>query len=143
MDRRVIADKLERLRRCVQRIEQKRPATLAALAADVDLQDILSVNLERAVQLCVDIAAHIIASREIPAPTTMAGAFEALHTLHILPPDLANSMKKAVGFRNVAVHNYQEIDWGIVFHICHHTLDDFRAFAQAIGHILLQEGLLL
>ena len=101
MDRRVIADKLERLRRCVQRLEQKRPATLATLAADVDLQDILSVNLERAVQLCVDIAAHIIASREIPAPTTMAGAFEALHTLYILPPDLTNSMKKAVGFRNM------------------------------------------
>ena len=45
MDRRVMADKLERLRRCVQRIEQKRPATLAALTGDVDLQDILSVNL--------------------------------------------------------------------------------------------------
>jgi uncharacterized protein YutE (UPF0331/DUF86 family) len=139
MDRRVIADKLERLRRCVQRIEHKRPSTLAALAADVDLQDILSVNLERAIQLCVDIAAHIIASREVPAPTTMAGAFEALHALHILSPDLANSMKKAVGFRNIVVHNYQEIDWGIVFNICHHKLDDFRAFAQAIVQILSRE----
>jgi uncharacterized protein YutE (UPF0331/DUF86 family) len=139
MDRRVIADKLERLRRCVQRIEHKRPATLAGLAADIDLQDILSVNLERAVQLCVDITAHIIASREVPAPTTMAAAFEALHALHILSPDLASSMKKAVGFRNIVVHNYQEIDWGIVFNICHHKLDDFRAFAQAIVSILSSE----
>jgi hypothetical protein len=32
MDRRVIEAKLERLRRCVQRIEQKRPSTLEALA---------------------------------------------------------------------------------------------------------------
>ena len=125
MDRRVMADKLERLRRCVQRIEQKRPATLVALTTDVDLQDILSVNLERAVQLCVDIAAHVIAAREIPAPTTMATAFEALQALHILSPDLANSMKKAVGFRNIVVHNYQEIDWEIVFNACHHKLDDF------------------
>jgi uncharacterized protein YutE (UPF0331/DUF86 family) len=139
MDRRVIADKLERLRRCMQRIEHKRPPTLATLAADVDLQDILSVNLERAVLLCVDIAAHIIASREVPAPTTMAAAFDALHALHVLSPDLANSMKKAVGFRNIVVHNYQEIDWGIVFNICHHKLDDFRAFAQAIVHILSRE----
>lgn len=44
MDRRVSADKLERLRRCVQRVEQKRPATLVALATDVDLQDILSAQ---------------------------------------------------------------------------------------------------
>ena len=139
MDRRVIADKLERLRRCVQRIEHKRPPTLAILAVDVDLQDILSVNLERAVQLCVDIAAHVIASREVPAPITMAAAFEALQALHIVSPDVANCMKKAVGFRNIVVHNYQEIDWGIVFNICHHKLDDFRAFAQAIVPILSRE----
>lgn len=133
MDRRVIEAKLERLRRCVQRIEQKRPSTLEALATDYDLQDILSVNLERAVQLCVDIAAHIIAAREISAPTTMAATFEALHALHILSPDLADSMKKAVGFRNIVVHN-----WEIVFNICHHKLDDFRAFAQAIVPLLSQ-----
>jgi hypothetical protein len=87
-DRHVIEDKLERLRRCVQRIEQKRLSTPEALATDYDLQDILSVNLERAVQLCVDIAAHIIADREVSAPTTMAAAFEALHTLHVLSSDL-------------------------------------------------------
>lgn len=140
MDRHVIEDKLERLRRCVQRIEQKRPSTAEALVTDYDLQDILSVNLERAVQLCVDIAAHIIADREVSAPTTMAAAFEALHTLHILSSDLANSMKKAVGFRNIVVHNYQEIDWRIVFNICYHKLDDFRAFAQVIMSLLSQRN---
>ena len=132
MDRCVIDDKLERLRRCIQRNEHKRPALLADLVADYDLQDILSVNLERAIQLCVDIAAHIIAAREISAPTTMAAAFESLQVLQVLSPELATSMKKAVGFRNIVVHNYQEIDWEIVFNICHHKLDDFRAFAQAI-----------
>jgi uncharacterized protein YutE (UPF0331/DUF86 family) len=135
MDRYVIDDKLERLRRCIQRIEHKRPALLADLVADYDLQDILSVNLERAIQLCVDIAAHIIAAREISAPTTMAAAFESLQVLQVLSPELATSMKKAVGFRNIVVHNYQEIDWEIVFNICHHKLDDFRAFAQAIVHL--------
>jgi len=135
MDRCVIDDKLERLRRCIQRIEHKRPALLADLVADYDLQDILSVNLERAIQLCVDIAAHIIAAREISAPTTMAAAFESLQVLQVLSPELATSMKKAVGFRNIVVHNYQEIDWEIVFNICHHKLDDFRAFARAIVHL--------
>ena len=139
MDRCVIDDKLERLRRCIQRIEHKRPALLADLVADYDLQDILSVNLERAIQLCVDIAAHIIAAREISVPTTMAAAFESLQVLQVLSPELATSMKKAVGFRNIVVHNYQEIDWEIVFNICHHKLDDFRAFAQAIVPILSRE----
>jgi uncharacterized protein YutE (UPF0331/DUF86 family) len=47
---------------------------------------------------------------------------------------------KAVGFRNIAVHNYQEIDWEIVFNICYHKLDDCRVFAQAIVPLLAQEN---
>jgi uncharacterized protein YutE (UPF0331/DUF86 family) len=136
MDRHVIEDKLERLRRCVRRIEEKRPHTPKELSADYDLQDILSINLQRAVQLCVDIAAHIIADKEIEAPSTMAQAFDALQTLKILSPDLANSMKKAVGFRNIVIHTYQVIDWTIVFNICHQKLDDFRAFAQAVAAVI-------
>ncbi len=98
MDRHVIEDKLERLRRCVSRIEQKRPPTPGELTTDYDLQDILSVNLQCAVPLCVDIAAHLIADKEIEAPSTMAQAFDALQSLDMLSPDLTNSMKKAVGF---------------------------------------------
>jgi len=59
MDRRLIEDKLDALRRCVARVADKRPATIAALEADEDLQDILAVNLTRAVQLGVDVAAHL------------------------------------------------------------------------------------
>jgi len=42
------------------------------LAEDYDLQDIICLNLERAVQGCVDLAAHVIADADLPAPTTMA-----------------------------------------------------------------------
>lgn len=140
MDQRVIADKLERLRRGIARVKQKRPATLEVLLQDYDLQDILAVNLERAVQLCVDIAAHIMAQRSVGVPMTMAATFEELRALHILSPELSDSLKKAVGFHNIVVHSYQEIDWGIVLHICHHRLDDFRAFAQAIDTLLMQES---
>jgi hypothetical protein len=71
--RRVIFDKLESLRRCVQRVEDKRPDDPEVLLTDWDLQDILSLNLMRAVHLCVDVAAHVIASLDAPPPDTMAG----------------------------------------------------------------------
>jgi uncharacterized protein YutE (UPF0331/DUF86 family) len=41
-------------------------------------------------------------------------------------------LKGAVGFRNIAVHNYRTIDWQIVFSIIHEHLDDFRQYAKAI-----------
>lgn len=58
MDWHLIEQKLESLRRCVRRVAEKCPNHADALAKDFDAQDILALNLTRAVQLCVDIGAH-------------------------------------------------------------------------------------
>jgi uncharacterized protein YutE (UPF0331/DUF86 family) len=128
----VIEQKLEALRRCLARVGEKCPEESALLEQDADLQDIITLNLTRAVQLCVDIAAHLIAAREIPPPDTMGQSFDALARAGILREELATRLKKAVGFRNIAVHNYEAIDWRIVHAICRYHLVDFQEFARAI-----------
>lgn len=133
MDRALIAQKLESLRRAVQRIETRRPASAEALSNDFDAQDILAVNLTRAVQLCVDIAAHVLAETNTPAPDTMGQAFDGLVASGHISAGLAMRLKKAVGFRNIAVHSYQAIDWNIVHHITHERLDDFVEFARVVA----------
>lgn len=133
MDETVVAEKLESLRRCIRRIEAKRPATVAELETDADLQDILSLNLTRAVQIAVDIATHLLSDSDLPAPETMGQAFRQLATDGAMPSDLAESMVAAVGFRNVAVHSYRSIDWNIVHAICHERLEDFGAFARHVA----------
>lgn len=90
MDREVIEQKLESLRRCVQRIESKSPSSAAELRADLDLQDIIALNLSRAVQLCVDIGAHLIAGLEdVPPPGTMGETFDLLAQKAVLNNELA------------------------------------------------------
>lgn len=134
MDREVVAEKLESLRRCVWRIEAKVPADAETLAADLDLQDIVTLNLSRAVQICVDIGAHLIAGMEdTPAPNTMGQTFDLLAQAAVLEQPLADRLKKAVGFRNIAVHNYEKIDWEIVHRIATLHLDDFSGFAKAVA----------
>jgi uncharacterized protein YutE (UPF0331/DUF86 family) len=132
MDRDVIEQKIESLRRCVERVRQKCPATADALAGDIDAQDILTLNLTRAVQLCVDIGAHLIAETDNPAPDTMGQTFDLLAELDVISSELAVRMKKAVGFRNVAVHNYEAIDWQIAHAIATRHMSDFVAFATAV-----------
>jgi uncharacterized protein YutE (UPF0331/DUF86 family) len=116
----------------VRRIEEKRASTVDELEADWDRQDILSVNLTRAVQLCVDIAAHFVAETDQPSPNTMAEAFDRLRDMGLLSASLADRLKGAVGFRNVAIHAYRSINWAIVHTITHERLDDFRQFAGAV-----------
>ena len=107
MDPVILAEKLEALRWCVRRIEERRAASANALREDLDRQDILSVNLTRAVQLCVDMAAHVLSDTSQPAPQTMGEAFDLLCAEGIIDAGLRDRMRAAVGFRNVAVHSYQ------------------------------------
>lgn len=133
MDKEVISAKLETLRLCVQRIKAKTPASAAILLEDHDLQDIICINLERAVQTCVDLATHIIAESDLPAPASMAESFEQLLRLGVISDELAGRMKKAVGFRNVALHAYREINWAMVYAIITTRLSDFTDFARALA----------
>lgn len=105
MDRPVIERKLDALRRCLQRVEDRCPASLEDLLGDADAQDILSLNLTRSVQLCVDIGAHLLAGFEAPAPETMGATFDALAAAAVVDAELAGRMRAAVGFRNVAIHS--------------------------------------
>ena len=133
MDREVVEQKLESLRRCLRRIETKCPTDAATLVADIDLQDIISLNLSRAVQISVDIGAHLIAGMEVPPPDTMGQTFDLLAQEGMLNNELASSLKKAVGFRNIAVHNYENINWGIVHSLVKYHLADFSEFAKVVA----------
>ena len=132
MDREVIEQKLESLRRCLKRIEEKCPSSVDKLAGDLDLQDIMALNLTRAIQLCVDIGVHLVAGTDAMPPATMGQTFDVLAELGYINTELAMRMKKAVGFRNVAVHNYEAINWQIVHAIATRHLSDFKDFAQAV-----------
>jgi uncharacterized protein YutE (UPF0331/DUF86 family) len=136
MDREVVEQKLESLRRCLQRIEIKCPEDADTLAADFDLQDIVSLNLSRAVQLCVDIGAHLISGMNVPPPDTMGQTFDILAQAGLINGVLALNLKKAVGFRNIAVHNYDAINWHIVHSIVKNHLADFSGFAKVVANNL-------
>jgi len=136
MDRDLVETKLESLRRCIERIAGKAPSSADQLVHDPDVQDIIALNLQRAVQLSVDVAAHLIAETDATPPATMAENFEILQKLQIIDPVLAERLTKAVGFRNIAVHSYQAINWNVVYQICTHHLDDFRQFTKAVAHHL-------
>lgn len=136
MARDVLIEKIESLRRCVQRIEDRRATSAEALERDPDRQDILALNLTRAVQLCVDMAVHVLSDLDRPLPATMGGAFTELADEGIVDDALATRMRAAVGFRNVAVHAYQRLDWDVVHAVSHEGLQDFERFAARIVDIL-------
>ena len=132
MDETVVLLKMDSLKRCLDRLMSKLPVSRDELRSNLDLQDIITVNLERAVQVCVDIAAHVIADLDVRAPQTMAESFERLGEAGVVSRFIAERLQKAVGFRNIAVHEYQSIDWEVVHKIITDHLDDFRVYAKEV-----------
>ncbi len=111
MDDDVLHEKIESIRLSLARIKSKQPFSADELATNFDLQDIVSVNLQRAIQSCVDIATHILASNDAPAPRSMADSFDALVSAGRLSPELGKSLRRAIAFRKVLVHQYKTVDW--------------------------------
>lgn len=117
---------------CLARVESFLPKDVPALIADITAQDVISVNLQRAVQACVDIAVHVIADRGLRTPDGMAEAFDLLKEQGLISSPIAESLKAATGFRNIAVHEYKKLDWNIVYGIASNHLDDFRRFVEEL-----------
>lgn len=132
MDRLVLENKIESLRRCVARVAAKCPSTVENLAGDIDAQDVVVLNLSRAVQLCVDIAMHRLTDLDVTLPQTMGDAFSALSAAGLIDAPLCQRMRAAVGFRNLAVHNYDTINWAVVHTIATTHLGDFKAFSESM-----------
>lgn len=131
MEKEVVQQKLLSLQRCIQRIREKTPADAESLEGDFDLQDIVVLNLQRAVQISIDIATHILADTS-SVPSTMAEAFLLLHQEKVLSKDVAKNLSRSVGLRNVAVHEYINLDWAVVHAVALHHLGDFVQFGEEI-----------
>ena len=84
--------------------------------------------------LRVEIATHILSTTNQPVPSTMAEAFISLERISIISPEIADKMKRSVGYRNVAIHNYDDIDLSITYDIANNHLSDFKEFIKQILH---------
>jgi uncharacterized protein YutE (UPF0331/DUF86 family) len=106
----------------------------------VDVEDIASLNLQRAIQAAIDLATHIISAEGYGTADSTAGVFTLLHQQGVIDADLATRLKRMVGFRNIAVHEYQTVNPAILESILDRHLGDLKALAnQAIERFGLDE----
>ncbi len=95
----------------------------------------LKYTFQTALEACIDAAQHVVADRGLGTPTSNADAFRLLARSGLVEPSLAASMAGSVGFRNVLVHGYAEVDDRLVIeHLAH--LVDLRAYVQAMTALL-------
>lgn len=95
--------------------------------------DAMTLNIERACQAAIDMAMHVVAERRLGVPQSSAGAFSLLERAGLIPSDLSKSLRAMSGFRNIAVHQYEELDLDVLRWVVESGLQDFVKLGEALG----------
>lgn len=125
----VILNKSEIIERCIRRIHEEYGNDPENLG-DITRQDSIILNLQRACEAAIAMAMHIVAEQGWGIPDTSRDAFNTLLAHDFLEESLAQRLKAMVGFRNIAVHDYQKMNLDILQEIIETHLHDLSEFAQ-------------
>lgn len=97
-------------------------------------QDAIAMNLQRAIELCIDMANHLIRTGKLGLPQDSRDSFALLEHEGVISSDLADQLKRMIGFRNVLVHEYRKLDLEIMTDVINHRLEDLLDFTvQVLG----------
>lgn len=121
------------IERCLSRVETVYANDPINLTADLTHQDSIILNLQRACEAAIDLAMHRVRIGGLGIPQDSRDAFELLCRSGSIDTRLATALKAMVGFRNVAVHDYQELNLEIVRAIIETRLADLRTFARVVS----------
>lgn len=118
------------IERCVARIREEYALDERNLYENYTKQDSIILNIQRACEAAIDLAMHEVRFRRLGVPQESREAFSLLYKAGLLPKELTDHMMAMVGFRNIAVHDYQDLNLDIVKQIVEKNLGDFLDFAK-------------
>lgn len=125
-----IESRLQRLGALLAELDEIRDGGRQSWDADPRLRLATERALQLSIQVCIDVAGHLVAELDLPIPSDYRGLFPELTSVG-LDPALASRLAAATGLRNVLVHDYLDIDENVVWGALG-LLDDLREFAAFV-----------
>jgi uncharacterized protein YutE (UPF0331/DUF86 family) len=128
----VLLNKAAAIERAVQRVRDEYGDDDGNLVSNQTRQDAILLNLQRACESSIDAAMHLVRVHRLGIPQETREAFALLESAGLLDPHLSDRLKRMVGFRNVAIHDYQKLNLDIVRRIIVGHLDDSLEFTRLL-----------
>lgn len=134
----VVMNKAATIERCLLRIQEVYQGDPENLN-DFTKQDSMILNIQRACEASIDLAMHVVSSEKLGLPQSSRDAFEILEQTRHLDSELTHQLKAMVGFRNLAVHAYQEINLEILQVMIESKLSTLTQFKRWVFALLPSE----
>ena len=132
VDRALVLRKLAELEMYLQQVREYEHISVDDYRSDWKTQRIIDRTLQLMIELCLDIANHIIADKQLPVPTSYANTFEILQRAGLISQQLMEIAANMAKFRNILVHQYADVDATMVVAILQSHLNDFILFHDEI-----------
>lgn len=127
----VVINKIETIKKCIKRIEEEYANTPSNLE-NYTKQDSIILNLQRMCETTLDLGLHYIKIKKLEIPQTSKQIFEVLEKNGVIDKKTSVNMQGMVGFRNIAVHDYQSLNIEILQKIIEKHLEDSLIIAKKI-----------
>ncbi len=134
----LVSRKLAVLEEHLRRLQQRRPADVAALVADPLLQDAIAMSLLVVVQEATDIALHIASDEGWELASTYREGFDVLERHGVIAPPLAASLGGAAQLRNRIAHGYATLDAERLWNELPLGIASFGEFARSVAAFLVR-----
>jgi uncharacterized protein YutE (UPF0331/DUF86 family) len=128
----VLINKAATIERCVARAREEYGKDPRGFATDYTRQDAAILNIQRACEAALDLGQHLIRRERLGIPQSTRDVFELLTQAGWITAELAASLKRMVGYRNIAVHDYQTLQLPITIAVITQHLDEFLDYSAAI-----------
>lgn len=133
----VLINKAASIERCVARAREEYHADPDSFGQNHTRQDAAILNIQRACEAALDMGHHLIRRESLGVPQSARDVFALLARGGWIDESQAEVMQRMVGFRNIAVREYQPLQLPITISIIEHHLDDFLAYSKSL---LLRQG---
>ena len=128
----VLINKSATIERCVARAREEYDRDPGTFATDFTRQDAAILNVQRACEAALDMAQHIARRERLGVPQGARDVFELLARSGWIDQALADALKRMVGFRNIAVHDYQSLQLAITVNVITLHLPEFLRFTELV-----------
>src|SRR3990172_2128680 len=124
----VIENKISSNRKYLKILKRYKAYSRQEIEENVDVRGAVERYLYLAAQAAIDLAEAVIAYKGFRKPTTMSEAFYILNEEDIVSGELTEKMVRMVGFRNVMAHDYEKVNYDIVYDVLQNRLADVAEF---------------
>ncbi len=132
VDKELILKKLSEIEEHLQELEEFKDISIDDYRKDWKIQRIVERTLQILIEICIDVANHIISDEKWRIPSSYSETFKILYENRVIDDELFKNLEKMAKFRNIIVHNYDKISPEVMVNILKKDLIDFLRFKDSI-----------